>query len=412
MCLRSGDDLGKQAITVVVNQFPELSETFVVDQVRGLKARGFRVTVLRRRPGAAVDQLQALESEFSPTSWQPVQPRWRRWVRNAMALMRMRPKQAWQLLADDLRGELVPLMAAIQLGGHTDVYHAHFGPQGELLARLRLLGLLKQPLVVSLHGYDLTRVAAGCMPNYRYLKGGADRVIVTTGFMQSKAESLGLGASQVQRLPLGIELEDFVFQTRHWMSGQPLHLLTVARLVPQKALDRAILAVASLVQQGIEVRYRIIGDGPCRQNLLNLCREQGVEHCVEFLGGVPREVVKQQLADNHLFLFPCTVSDLGDEEGQGIVLLEAQACGLPILTTQHGGIPETVASGLSAFVVRDDQDAVNKGLVALLDAHAKWPEMAAHGRAHVARNFTVNQHLDGLQLIYAGLVAMKHAYEH
>lgn len=399
-----GDDLEGQSITVLVNQFPELSETFVTDQARGLKARGCGVKILRRRPGPAIEKLQALEAEFEPISWQPVQSRWRRWLRNGKALIRMRPDQAWTLLADDLRGDLIPLVAALQVSGPCDVYHAHFGPQGELMARLRLLGLLNPPLVVSFHGYDLTRVAAGSTPNYRYLKAGADRIVVTTQFMQSKAESLGFATSQIRRLPVGVALEDFAFKPRHWSPGQTLYLLTVARLVPQKAVDRAITAVAALVKRGIQVRYRIIGDGPCRQDLLGLSRELGVEHCVEFLGGVPRDIVQQQLDENHLFLFPCTVSDLGDEEGQGIVLLEAQACGLPILTTQHGGIPETVADGLSARVVRDDQDAITAGLAALLEDHQKWPEMGAYGRAHVARHFTVTQHLDGLQSIYAELI--------
>lgn len=390
---------------MLVNQFPELSETFVADQVRGLRERGYTVTILRRRPGPEVRKLQALEDEFRPISWQPVQARWRRWLRNGKVLIGMPPLQARTMLADDLRGDLVPLAAALRRGEvDCDLYHAHFGPQGELLARLRLLGILRKPLVVSFHGYDLTRVAAGSMPNYRYLEYGADRVVVTTRFMQRKAESLGYRRSQIRRVPVGVAVEDFAFRPRSWSLGQTLNVLTVARLVPQKALDRAIIAVASMVDKGVQVRYRIIGDGPCRQDLLSLSRKLGVEHCIEFLGGVPREVVKQALASSDLFLFPCTVSNLGDEEGQGIVLLEAQACGLPILTTRHGGIPETVADGLSARVVCDDQQAINQGLAALLEDGAKWPEMGAYGRAHVARHFSVTLHLDGLQSIYTELL--------
>ena len=327
--------------------------------------------------------------------------RWRRWLRNFLALGRLPSEHARALLRDDLRGDLVPLAAALnKRAGEHDVYHAHFGPQGELLARLRQLGMLPKPLVVSFHGYDLTRVAAGRMPDYRYLRAAADRIVVTTRFMQSKAEALGYKPEQIRRIPVGVALDDFAYRARAWSPQQRLKILTVARLVPQKAIDRALIAVTSLVDRGLSVQYQVIGDGPCRERLQSMARELGIERCVAFMGGLPRSAVRQAMADSHVFLFPCTVSELGDEEGQGIVLLEAQACGLPILTTRHGGIPETVAPGKSALVVEDCQEAVNQGLAELVNACQGWPEMGAYGREHVARHFTLSQHLDALQSLY------------
>ncbi len=357
--------------------------------------------VLCRRGSFDSDKLASLAAEFSALSWQPPMARWRRWLRNAVVLGRTPAEQLRALVNDDLRGDLVPLAAALRsrAGGH-DIYHAHFGPQGELLARLRLLGILSKPLIVSFHGYDLTRVVAACMPDYRYLRAGADRIVVTTRFMQGKAEALGYRPEQIRRIPVGVSLEDFEFRARVWSPQQCLKILTVARLVPQKAVDRAIKAVAALVAQGLSVQYQVIGEGPCRKRLHALCQELGVEHCVEFLGGLPRAAVKRALGDSHVFLFPCTVSDMGDEEGQGIVLLEAQACGLPILTTRHGGIPETVAPGKSALVVADCQEAINQGLAELVVSYQDWPTMGACGRDHVARHFTLTQHLDALQALY------------
>ena len=322
-------------------------------------------------------------------------------MRNFLALGRLPYQHARALLHDDMRGDLVPLAAALNKRADAhDIYHAHFGPQGELLARLRQLGMLPKPLVVSFHGYDLTRVAAGRMPDYRYLRAAADRIVVTTRFMQSKAEALGYKPEQIRRIPIGVALDESAYRARAWSPQQCLKILTVARLVPQKAIDRALIAVSLLVDRGLSVQYQVIGDGPCRERLQAMARELGIEHCVAFMGGLPRSAVMQAMADSHVFLFPCTVSELGDEEGQGIVLLEAQACGLPILTTRHGGIPETVAPGKSALVVEDCQEAVNQGLAELVDACQNWPQMGVYGREHVARQFTLPQHLDALQSVY------------
>ena len=138
------------------------------------------------------------------------------------------------------------------------------------------------------------------------------------------------------------------------LSG-PLTLLTVARLVEEKALHYAIRAVAKLVDNHPEIslRYHIVGDGYLENQLKCLVKELKLENSVFLLGGMCQKEIIQKMAEADLFILP------SQEETLGAVLLEAQAMELPVIGTAVGGISEAMQDGSSGFLVpAGDVDAI------------------------------------------------------
>lgn len=402
----------RPTVAVVAGIYPAISETFVIDHINGLLDRGYGVSILRREAG----QQQDMHADYVPerhepltSTWIPRGGRWARALNKLRCLSTVPPHQAVPLLSGSQRADLLPLAAVMRrMKNRPKVLHAHFGAQGEYLATLRRHGLIEQPLVVSLHGFDVTRPAAGSAPGYVHLFTQASRIVVTSHFMSGMVERLGCAPDKIARIPIGIHVERFEWRARQWRADEELRILTVARLVPQKGIDRGIRAVAALAAVGVKVRYSIIGDGPARSELVAAAQACGIAERVQFLGALPRHEVLEQLRRHHVFLFPCTKVAAGDEEGQGIVLQEAQACGLPIVATRHGGIPESVDEGHSALIVADDPQAVSEGLRALVADAARWPEMSAAGRAYVERHFRHSLHMSRLESLY-GEVLQRHA---
>lgn len=175
-------------------------------------------------------------------------------------------------------------------------------------------------------------------------------------------------------------------------------ILTVGRLASHtehKGYDMLIKAVSILQRRCPELplRLKIAGGGPRLQALQALAADRGVSHRVEFTGPLTRSQLAHSYATCDLFALPSQVMAKGEEyigEGFGVVNIEAAACGRPVLTSTHGGCPETVLPGVSGLLVDPtSEDAIADGIESIfrLDAAGR-DRMGEHGRAFVEQTFS------------------------
>lgn len=421
-------------IAFFVGQFPVVSETFIIRQITGLLDLGHEVDVFsdtRPEPGepvhAAVAKYRLLERTtymdmppecapwelpawpLSGETWLPgaavAIPNWKRLADALPALGRClerAPALTEQALSEEHSGHRARSLSALYrldrlsaLPGGYDVLHAHFGPVAESFRFAR--ELWRAPLVVSFHGYDFTTVprTQGARV-YERLFSAADLVTVNSGFTLSRLAKLGCPHNKLGQLPVGLDLEAFPFHARTRRAGEPVRVLTVARLVEIKGHEFAIRAVAKARQRHPELHYDIVGDGPLRKELEALIAELGLQNGVTLHGAREGGYIQELMTRAH-FAVLASVSVEGDQEGQGLFLQEAQACGLPVLATQHGALPEGLLPELSGCLVPErDVEALAARLAFLLEHPDVWPEMGQRGREFVAKYYDIrrlNEHL-------------------
>jgi colanic acid/amylovoran biosynthesis glycosyltransferase len=287
----------------------------------------------------------------------------------------------------------------IEHSGGYDVLHAHFGPVGDAFRFAR--ELWKAPLAVSFHGYDFTTLPRAHGEGiYRKLFDTADAVTANSGFTRGRVEMLGCPASKLHLLPVGLDLGAFPFEARTRHGNEPVRLITVARLVEIKGHEFVLRALARVRAQHPEIRYDLIGDGPLRKKLEALVVELGLQDAVTFHGAREGAFVRDLMKSAHLALLG-SVNIEGDAEGQGLFLQEAQACGLPVVATQHGALPEGMLPGKSGFLVPErDVDALARQLEALLAHPETWPEMGSRGRTFVEKQYDIHQLNERLVELY------------
>jgi colanic acid/amylovoran biosynthesis glycosyltransferase len=283
--------------------------------------------------------------------------------------------------------------------GHYDLLHAHFGPVGRSYRFTR--ELWRAPLVVSFHGYDFTTLPRKQGPGlYRELFEAADAVTVNSGFTRGRVEALGCPASKLRLLPLGLDLAVFPFGVRTLPRKDPVRLLTVARLVEIKGHEFVLRAVARVRARYPEIRYDIVGEGPLRKKLEELVAELGLQDAVTLHGARTGAFVRELMKGAHLAVL-ASVSIEGDAEGQGLFLQEAQACGLPVVATEHGAFPEGLVPGKSGFLVPErDVDALAERLEFLVTHPEVWDGMGRAGRALVEERYDIRQLNDRLVELY------------
>lgn len=416
---------GPLRIGVFVGAFPVLSETFILRQITGLLEQGHDVHVFANARGDLAVQHEAIaryhllerttfiEGPAESVLWEmPMRPvRGETWVPGAedpvsnlnrvadgLPILRACAEQHARLTREVLDTREYGYRAASWSGacrlatllrckGGFDVLHAHFGPVGNAFRFAR--ELFQAPLVVSFHGYDFSTIPRKEGPEtYRKLWHTADMFLANSSYTRARLLALGCPHPKLVVLPVGLNLTDFPFRERERCSDEPVRLLTVARLTEIKGHAWALRALTRLA--GIRFHYDIVGDGPLRQQLVSLTRELGLESCVTFHGARTEAEVRAFFQEAHIFLLTSANIE-GDAEGQGLVLQEAQACGLPVVATQHGAFPEGIAPANKHWLVPErDADSLAAKLRELVAAHRRWPGIGRAGREFVERRYDIH----------------------
>ena len=165
------------------------------------------------------------------------------------------------------------------------------------------------------------------------------------------------------------------------LERQPNQLITIARLSePRKNVDLVLRSLAKLGDL-YDWRYNVIGEGPDRRRLEALAHELGIAGRVRFLGSVDDETLRVELASAGLMVLVSSVLP-GSHEGFGIVYLEANACGTPVLAARVGGAVEAVNEGHSGFFLeRLDEEALGEALRSHLGGQRRFDEAECRGWA-------------------------------
>ncbi|MCD6465753.1 glycosyltransferase [Candidatus Bathyarchaeota archaeon] len=405
-------------IAFIVGTFPKLSETFVLNQITGLLDRGHKVEIFANRPGddPVVHPDVKKYNLLVRTHYQKIP---------ANKFLRV-IKAIWLIIINFHKNPRVILRAlnvfkygryALSLRllyatcqfldkGPYDIIHCHFGPNGILGVLLREVGAIKGKIITTFHGFDVNSyVKQRGKDVYRDLFQKVDLCTVNTDFTGRKVKSLGCDEKKIVKIPAGVDLSKFPFKERKIEPGGIIKILTVARLVEKKGIEYSIKAVAKVLKNHPNIQYQIVGDGPLRMKLQKLIKQLGVQDKIKLLGSKEQEEVWRLYEKAHIFILSSVTAKDGDMEGQGLVLQEAQASGLPVISTLHNGIPEGVLDGKSGFLVPErDVDALAEKLEYLIEHPAIWPKMGYEGRKYVEEHYDINKLNDKLVEIYRKLI--------
>ena len=210
----------------------------------------------------------------------------------------------------------------------------------------------------------------------------------TAALCRDVLEEIGLTASPglIRVVPLGTDpvifhpgVETTALRQRHQLpSGR--WLLTVARLTAHKGIDTGIRVLASLAGEFPELRYAVVGSGADQVELESLARELGVGERVRILPGVPDRELPAFYNLAELYLGLSRQSERA-VEGFGISLVEASACGVPVVAGRTGGIPDAVREGETGRLVDPaDLDAITRTVRALLQDPSERQRLGTGGR--------------------------------
>jgi glycosyltransferase involved in cell wall biosynthesis len=385
---------GPVRLAYLVSHYPAISHAFLLREVEAMRALGATVETFSIRRTPAQELLSEADQRAFATTYSILPPRWSHLLGAHLRAILTRPGRYVRALATafamrrpGVRGTLWQLFYLLEAGVLWDRcrragirhVHAQFGSNAPDVALLASeLGGRGWTWSFTVHGpvefYDI--------PGFR-LPDKARRaafVACTSDWARSQVRAfLDPGDwEHVELQRMGVDPARFTPDGRVDGGDGPMRILTVGRLAGVKGQAVLLDAMGELARRGVSVALTIAGDGPERSRLERRAAELGIHDRVAFVGAVANDRVADLYANADAF---CTSSFA---EGVPTVLMEAMACGLPVVATHIAGIPELVEDGVTGLLVPPARaDALAAALERLATRPDKRAEMGRAARAAV-----------------------------
>ena len=357
---------------IIVDAFPSRTETFIIRHINGLNADVLAVSMdesdmkgWANRPYVAcqfykqrkkkeiinriIDRVKELTIGLPAPRWSP----------------------AMQKICENYLKERKP-----------DVVLAEFAPNG--MCAMEVCEKYCIPLVVHFHGYDASSLLR--IKNYRELlpvlfrKSSA--IVVVSRWMRDLLIEMGCRKSKLHVIPCGAPVDEFMPSDK--VMDQPCNFITVSSFTPMKGTLYTIKAFSLCAKRCENTTLTMIGDGKEYKKAKELVRKLRLINKISLIGSQSIETVYEYLKKSCVFLQHSITTPLGHKEGWGVSIAEAAATGLPIVSTDHGGISDHVVNGKTGFLVQEgDWKAMAKKMILLANNPGLRNKMGTAGRHNI-----------------------------
>ena len=264
------------------------------------------------------------------------------------------------------------------------------------------------PLVTSFYGYDVSRDQRDprWQRSYRELFAEGDCFLAEGGAMVERLVEAGCSRDKVKLHHLGVSIEDIEFRTRSPDDGR-IRFLICAPFREKKGITYALRALArARLARGFSCELIVVGDGPEKANIEAVLHETSLGDVTTMCGMLTYPEVLAEISRCHILLQTSVTAIDGDSEGGApVILLDAQAAGMPVIATRHADIPEYVVDEESGLLAPErDVEALTERIIHLVDHPDLWVGMGKSGRQHIEANYNAGTQGAKLESIYDDLV--------
>jgi glycosyltransferase involved in cell wall biosynthesis len=350
-------------IAYVLKTFPQVTQTFIVSELAELRRRGIEVLIVSLRPPPETLRHQIVADA------------------GLDALTVYDPNKFHSALRDF----------------HPKLLHAHFATNATAAAR-SFAAELEVPFTFTAHGYDIYFHPP---KDFRERALGAAAVVtVSKANRRHISSNCEVPQDRIHVIPNGVDTDFFcpASEVRAAGEGPPL-IVCVARLERVKNLPMLLEACAMLRDRGIKFRCVLIGEGEVRGDLESLRHSLGLDSLVEMRGEIERSEIRRWWRRAAVAVLS------SDSEGMPVSLIEAAACGVPVVATRVGGIPELITDGVNGLLAPPrDPASLADALAQILEDPERSTAIGHAARQRVVERFSLGLQIDRLLRLWQSIL--------
>jgi len=378
---------------------------FILDLARALNTDFDIELVAPHAPGAArTERMQGVVVTRFRYWW----PRWQS--------VAYQGGMAWRIRQKPLRLVQLPFFFAAlvwttmrRLRGETgiDLIHAHWLiPQGLAAIVARLLANRRVPILCTSHGGDLFGLRGPLLTRLkRAILRRCDAISVVSRAMASKVREIAPGAD-AEVIPMGTDLRQRFVPARGTVLQDPARLAFVGRLVPKKGLEHLLDALHELSRTPVPFSAEIVGHGPLADELAARAQALHLQDYVHFTGAVPHESLARHYQAAAIAAFPFVEAADGDQEGFGLVMVEAMGCGCAVIASDLPAVRDVIRKGETGILVPPgDPHALALAIREALEQPQRMRAIAERGRGYALEHFDWSVTRRKFEALYRSLIS-------
>lgn len=388
-------------ICMVTTSFPRWEGdgqgSFVLELSRALVREGVYVQVIAMHsPGAAVYEHIHGVKVFRPKYFWPERLEMLRMEGGGLpATLRKHPWVLWQIFPFII----VQTATLLRFVQDINLIHAHWS----LSAGIGWLGKSLHsgfpPMIATVHGSDIfqvTRHPVGAMIT-RLILQRCDRVIAVSQALAKAVTDLGVQSQRVLVISNGVDVARFNPLPFHYRRNV---ILYVGSLIERKGIKFLLAAMPDVFAAFPDYQLLIVGEGPQYRMLKQMAESLNIIDKVEFLGFQTHDKVRVLMQQAKLLVLPSI------EEAQGVVLLEALACGTPVVASNVGGIPEVVTPEVGVIVPCADTVALSEAILSVLSNTEMWLNMSYQARLRAENIYSLERIARQIIAVYKEVLSL------
>lgn len=410
-------------LAYILGTFPSLSETFILDEIIGLKRKGVDVMIFALKRGNDKKYHERAKTLVEKTIYRPSFTFVEQWKMLFLFFLQ-HPIMFFQLLLVMFKSYKKTPLTLLKLYRNLPCalyfselikyasaqhVHAHFAyiPATITMIISRILDI---PFSFSAHAWDIHANRSNLKEELL-----SARFVITCSeqnrftLLKRYGEEL---SCKILKIYHGINLE--YWNNRPEMSRlkgekrrMSVHriwrLMSVGRLIEKKGFDFLIKACALLKGNRVKFHLDLIGEGKERRALEKLAKSLGIEDEIAFIGALTHEELKQYYFSADIFVLPSVVAADGDQDGIPNVLLEAMAMGVPVISTRVSAIPELIKDGETGILARErDDKSFCEAIIKVINSGELRSNIIDNARLKVKEEFNLQDSVDKLYSLFKG----------
>lgn len=389
-------------IAFIVNNFPRVSETFILNQIIDLIDRGHHVDIYAKKQDKWIIHQKVLDYRLiDRTHFYPIPASTPERIKQAGKIMMYSKKNFLRLIQAfnvfKYGGAVLDLAHFFKYARFInvpayDIVHAHYGHNGKQIAELKEAGFFKgAKLVTTFHGFDIIPSQVGLnKKRYRKLFACGDLFTVNSNFTGNLLTQAGCPPEKIEKIPVGLDTSFYKGKYPRKQSGV-INIIFCGRFIVFKAPDLVVEITKYLVEKkGVEnIKVYLVGDGEMKGLLEQMIVNYKLTKYIELLGSKTQREIIEIMSGMDIFLYPGIKEEgSGRAENQGLVIQEAQSLELPVVTSDVGGIAEGVLHEQTGFVLpaRNIEQFAERIVLLMKDPELR-SAMGRNGRKYVQEKF-------------------------
>lgn len=302
------------------------------------------------------------------------------------------------------RGEYRTLEQILTKRG-CDLMHIYFGHTGVHL--LPFIKKFAKPVIVSFHGMDVQPRdnQPGYLSNLKLLLKECPLVLARSNSLADRLIDLECPPEKIRINRTGIPLESYPYKEKQTPDDGNWKIVQACRLIEKKGLDISLKAIHEFQKQYPKTEYHLAGEGPLLENTKQLAESLNIN--ITFHDFLSQQELCNLYHQSHIFIHPSRITADQNQEGIPNSMLEAMSSGLPVVATQHGGIPEAVTHGKNGLLYpENDIEGITEGLLQIANDSFLYRTLSEEASAEVYNNFEQSKQIEKLESFYEEAISL------